>query len=54
VRLVELLRHFTDDHRAGRVGQARELPQMFFELVSRAAALPRRADENRALDRRRE
>ena len=51
MRLVELLRDFTDDERAGRVGQARELTQMFFQLVSRAAALPRRADENRALDR---
>jgi len=54
VRPVELLRERADDLGARRVGEALELEQVLIEMVLRARALERRADEERALDRRRE
>jgi hypothetical protein len=39
-----LLRHFTDDHRAGGVGQPLQLFEVLAQVGARPAALERRSD----------
>jgi hypothetical protein len=51
VRLVELLGHFTDDDGTRRVGQAFELLEVLTQICPRAAALERRSNQERTLDR---
>ena len=53
MRTIELLRERAYYFRAGRVGQARQFLEVLIDVVPRRTALGRRADENRAFNRRR-
>ncbi|MGQ0646744.1 MAG: hypothetical protein ACT4P7_04175 [Gemmatimonadaceae bacterium] len=48
------MREQARDFRSGGIGEAFELVQVRFDVQPGVGALARRADENRALDRRRE
>jgi hypothetical protein len=54
MRAVELLGEDADDLGACRVGEALELLEVFIERLERPGPLERRADEQRALDGRRD
>jgi hypothetical protein len=51
MRPIDLLRHFPDDHRAGRIDQLLQLAEMVVNGAARARTLERSADEQSALDR---
>jgi hypothetical protein len=50
---LELLRDLADDGRAGGIGEPLQLAQMLIEKLEGPRPLRRRADEQRALDGRR-
>jgi hypothetical protein len=52
IRLVDLLSNFTDDDCARGIDEALELFEMLANLMPRVRSLARRANQNRALDRR--
>jgi hypothetical protein len=54
VRSVDLLRHLADDRGTGRIGQPGQLAQVFVERPPGARPFQRRANEERAVSRRRD
>jgi len=52
MRPIELLRELADDDGPRCIGEALELMQMLVERLACASPLERRADEQRAFDRR--
>ena len=54
MRPIDLLRHFTDDDGARRVGEIGQFAQVVVDGTARARPFERRSDKQRALDRRRD
>jgi hypothetical protein len=51
MRTIDLLRHLTDDDRAGRIDQLLQFAEVVVDGAARARAFQRSTDEQRALDR---